>query len=62
MLLNKNDAKTEKINKKRHTIESPFPNAGRENINVYINFCKPLNLLNILRSLVTLKTLNILAI
>ena len=39
-----------------------MPKAGIENMNVYINFWSPLNLLNIRRSFVTLITLKILAI
>jgi len=34
MLLNKNEARTEKINIKRHTIERPLAKAGIEKINV----------------------------
>lgn len=43
-------------------MESPFPTAGNENINVSISFWIPSKLLNILRYLVILKILNILAI
>ena len=61
-MLNKNDARTENMKKNKQTMDSPFANAGSENTNVSINFCSPLNLLNILKSFVTLKTLKILAI
>lgn len=60
--MNKNEAKTENMKKNKQTIDKPFANAGSENMNVSINFCSPLNLLNILKSFVTLKTLKILAI
>lgn len=59
---NKNEAKTELMNKNKKTIESPLPSAGIEKMNVYISFWSPLNLLNILSILVTLITLKILAI
>ena len=59
---NKYEAKTALINKNKLTIERPLAKAGREKIKVSMSFCKPLNLLNILNNLVTLRTLNILAI
>jgi hypothetical protein len=62
MLESKNEASIEVMKKKRHTMDSPLPNAGNENMNVYNSFCSPLNLLNILSNLVTLMTLKILAI
>ena len=62
MFPNSYEASTELINKNKHTIDKPLAKAGKENMNVSINFCRPLNLLNILSNLVTLSTLKILAI
>lgn len=50
------------MNKYKLKIAKPFAIAGRENTNVYISFCRPLKLLNVLSSLVILSTLKILAI
>lgn len=62
ILLKRKVANSAKIKKNKHTIESPFPTAGSENINVSISFCIPYKLLNILRYFVILKILKILAI
>jgi hypothetical protein len=50
------------MNRNKQTIDNPRPSAGNEKIKVYISFCSPLNLLNILNSLVIRSTLKILAI